>query len=99
MVSALKESLYCESFGSNGWSYNELKVETRPSLCCISTLYVFLSHKAGLCFSRPPALSHDLPGREQLPTKESVDTETLETQDTCIIWAKSLKSPFAKGGG
>lgn len=47
-------------------------------------LILFHSTQGSLCFRRPPAPSHDLPGREQLPTKESVDTETLETLDTCI---------------
>lgn len=71
-------SLHCEVNAQSssqpvlGWS----AARHRQSIYLVACLFT----QGSQCFSRPPALSHDLPGREQQPTGESVDT--VETRNT-----------------
>lgn len=82
-------SLYCgvnaqwSSQSVLGWSAEQ----HRQSIYLVACLCT----QGSLCFSRPPALSHDLPGREQQPTGESVDTVRDQKHNTLgLLWVQTL---------
>lgn len=70
-----------------------LRVEVQHSPRQSIYLVACLFKQGSQCFSRPPALSHDLSGREQQPTGESVDTARDQKHKTLgLLWAKPLEA-------
>lgn len=85
--------------------YRGVNAQSSPPACsglkCNTAWTVYLpcslsfQNKAPCVFSRPPAVSHDLPGREQQPTGESVDTARDQKHNTLgLLWAKPLEASW-----